>query len=371
MPRFILFDGAPTLAQCLHTEKLPANSRGRWRTFSVDLPPTRSTSPHLARTTSDEEVKHDEEDEDASKQRRTGLTTSQDEEVEPRASQFADADTTGLFSAARKPDIVPSSQPNEDEDDVDRPTKRARRNEWHAEEENEDEDEANTTKNTSVFLPAPSQNLSRHLLHRRFQLSQAASLLSQNNRSSRSHRLSHLAEVSNASTIFSDDGGTSFDATYAAEAASMGTPPNFAWKVHQLISIGQLRNRIGKQVSILAAVVDYRASDEGSRAPSTVTLIDHSGQTAKLVLWKHVGRQVTEAIQTGDILFIGDVSVKEYDGKAQLNFNDWTSRVGISWRTSVFSEEDEAYRFHEGWTESVPEAKRVLEEAVFFRQWEG
>jgi hypothetical protein len=66
---------------------------------------------------------------------------------------------------------------------------------------------------------------------------------------------------------------------------------------------------MGRKVHVLAIVIDYTASQEGSRLPSNVTLMDRTGQNATLVLWKDVGRQILGVIRKGDVLYLGSALI--------------------------------------------------------------
>ncbi|GAA6008939.1 hypothetical protein JCM10207_004034 [Rhodosporidiobolus poonsookiae] len=178
-----------------------------------------------------------------------------------------------------------------------------------------------------------------------------------------------MPDISYASTMFADEGAT-YDSTFAGEGFSMGAPPELKWEIHDLVPLDQLRKRLkdGRRVSVLAAVVDYQASEEGSKLPTTVSLTDHTGQPTKLTLWRDIGREVLQYIRKGDILFVSDVTPKEYQGVVNLGFDEWSSRLGITWRSLVFDEEDERYRFHEGWRQHIPQAEAVLTEVDWFRR---
>ncbi|GAA5830348.1 hypothetical protein JCM11251_001318 [Rhodosporidiobolus azoricus] len=370
MPKFVVFEGAPTVQQCLEAVQLPAGSRGSWRTFPVGLSAPRSTTPPPRKARRDEDSTGDR----ARKRLllRTTVTQSeaQEEDDDVKVSQFADADTTGLFSAARQAAVVPSSQPDGNDDHFERQTKRIRQEEQNLGEDGEEGgDDANGTTPASALLPPPSQvnpRLSRLIRRNRFSL--APSFASQN-RTSRSNLPLHLAEISNVSSTYTEEGAT-YDSTMIGDVR-LGPPPEFVFGVHQLIAVNQLRNHVGRKAHVLACVLDYTAADEGSKAPSSVSLIDHSGQTTKLIAWKDTGRELLKQIRRGDVVYAGPVAVKEYQAKTQLTYDDRESCLYIYWRSMMFDVDELEFNWDEKWVEAevAPQAKRVFEEVNFFRQF--
>ncbi|BGP13899.1 hypothetical protein JCM10213_002540 [Rhodosporidiobolus nylandii] len=371
MPRWVVFDGAPSVEQCLNTPKTSPTAPGTWRTLLVDLPPPLSTTSSKKRGPSLRPTESQYEDAEVSGVTERPIKRAKEAGTEPAASQFADADTTGLFSSSRRAELVPPSQPEDGEMKQGCPGKRARREEELVKEEPEEGDE--TGRSTSLFLPAPSQPHKRHSLYRQTQPSHSV-LESQ----SRSFRFppSAVPEVSNVTSVFAEEGGT-YDTTYAGDGTSIGAPPSFSWQLADITPLNQLRQYMGRnrrgeviKTGVLASVIDTRAADPNARAPSTVSLMDRSGaQVVKLALWGDTGRQVLRVIQRGDVLFIGNVTVDQHNKQIQLKFSEYSSQLGICWRSYVEDDNDELYRFHEGWRAHIPQARRVLEEAEAFARF--
>lgn len=66
------------------------------------------------------------------------------------------------------------------------------------------------------------------------------------------------------------------------------------------------------------------------------------------------------------------MTVKEYEKRMQLNFNNSTSQLQICWRSAILDvEEDTPYQWPEGWKEARPEARVVLEEKDFYKEFMG
>lgn len=110
-----------------------------------------------------------------------------------------------------------------------------------------------------------------------------------------------------ASTDFYGD--ESYDATYSMGGISLGPPPQFSWQVHQLVALDQLRGRLANQkkrfakVSVLACVLTFEKRDTKVGSLTEVVLVDSTGQTATLVLWKEAGDEIARVIQRGDVIF--------------------------------------------------------------------
>ncbi|GAA5921989.1 hypothetical protein JCM1841_000723 [Sporobolomyces salmonicolor] len=115
MPRFILFDGAPTVAECLASEKNPRCPPLRWQTFKFSIPaapPARSTA--APPPPSPPEASQFQDAETLPKDRLV-----EDEDLpawaDGTSSQFADADTSGEGKRPKdKKELVPESE-NEEE----------------------------------------------------------------------------------------------------------------------------------------------------------------------------------------------------------------------------------------------------------------
>ncbi|GAA6027044.1 hypothetical protein JCM8097_006066 [Rhodosporidiobolus ruineniae] len=296
MPRLVLFDGAPTLEQCLQSARLPSKPRGSWTAFSFDLSSTRSTSSRDASQQQPAAADEDEHGGRALKERLSHSKRPKEELEEPTASQFADADTTGLFSSRHGGEVPSQSR--------------------------------------SFFFPPATAHL----------------------------------DTTTASTAFYDESAT-YDTTYGPDGQSMGAPPRFKFLVSSLTPLSGLAGRIGRKVSVLAAVVDVMPNtDEMRNLPSKVNLTDSSGKNVTLILWKNAAREICSKIRRGDILYLGTVAVSEYNSHLQLTYGESTSQIGICWRSLVFDDEDLEYQFDEGWRYHHDEARRVLGEVDHWRR---
>ncbi|GAA5848665.1 hypothetical protein JCM8547_004589 [Rhodosporidiobolus lusitaniae] len=365
MPRFVMFDGAPTVAHLLATVERPSSSRGTWRTLPL-RPRLPSTSPRKDPQASPPAVELQIRDADT-----TAVLGEQKEQSkraweEHIASQFADADVTGLFSSRGRDEVLPSSIGEDEGVTEEPPKKHSRRLAELVKQEAREKQHESSRSGQSLLLPPPSQPRARPSFRRPTQQSQLTRSFS-HLPSFRFPATAPPFDVTDASAVYTDDGST-VDGTFFREGKSMGAPPQFEWEVHGLTQLNQLRTRVGKKVSIVASVIDYKAAQEGSTVPSTVNLLDHTGQPATLVVWKDFGRQLLQVIRRSDILYLGDLFVKEYQGAIQPSYSETSSRCGICWRGTILDEDDYAYRFDEGWREHQPQAKVVLKEWDFLRE---
>ncbi|BGO89616.1 hypothetical protein JCM10020v2_001248 [Rhodotorula toruloides] len=181
-----------------------------------------------------------------------------------------------------------------------------------------------------------------------------------------------LPDITAASTnCYGDD---SYAATQSIGGISLGPPPQFSWHVHQLVPLDQLRGRLANQkkryakFSVLTCVLTFDKRDTKAGSLTEVVLVDSTGQTATLVLWKESGDEIARAIQRGDVIFVENLAIKEYNGKIQLSFSDRESQLGICWRTHITEDADYDYRFPEAWRHDIPQANAVLREAEWFRR---
>ncbi|GAA5905397.1 hypothetical protein JCM5296_003706 [Sporobolomyces johnsonii] len=354
MPRFILFDGAPTLAECLASENQPNRPPRCWQTFELALPaapPTRSTGPPPP--TPPPEASQFQ---DAETQPKNML--GEEEEVpawaDRTSSQFADADTSGEGERPEgRKELVPDSQ---DEEEVfngqveERSGKRAR----ISLPEDEPDEEASSSRFT-FMLPPPTQ--------------------SQRRRSSRfpaaSQPISYpfpptAPDTTNQSTTFIEE--DSYASTFGG-GLSIGAPPRFPWKISSIVKLDKLRSRLrppsnnrdrDPEVSVLGAVSDVSRKDTSVGPVTEITIEDETGGLAKAVIWGDAGDELGTAIRRGDVVYFGHVKLKHRDNQAiELRFDPRSSEVGICWRTRRFTAEDDCYHFHEGFREVLPEADAV------------
>jgi len=251
------------------------------------------------------------------------------------------------------------------------------------------------------MIPPPTQKRSRYSAVFRAQHSQPVLQPPHDDVSFAFAPSAPLFDVSRADTTVEYTADDSYDAT-DAEGASLGAPPHFPWKVYDLTPLNQLRKKLVNastrgapppKVSVLAAVNSFEQRDTAKSKLTEVTLIDDSGQHAKLAIWGAAGVEIGKVIQRADIVYVesaslspslsdaplrpaadavlalssrADVALKEYGGALQLSFSDRDSQLGICWRTHAVDADDWAYRFHEGWRESLVEADEVLKQADWF-----
>lgn len=140
MPRFVVFDGAPTLEQCRKSLKLRPGFKGTWTTLPLPLPPPPSTSPRTRPPSSPPAVESQFQDADTTMQRNSRRTRASEGGKPPAASQFADADTTGLFSSSSRERVVAIKGEAQESEGEGPPTKRTKRFEESYQEEEEAED---------------------------------------------------------------------------------------------------------------------------------------------------------------------------------------------------------------------------------------
>ncbi|BGP37977.1 hypothetical protein JCM10449v2_001904 [Rhodotorula kratochvilovae] len=376
MTRFVLFDGAPTIEQCYSSLGTNAAPAGAWHTFTVELspsPPPHQSTSRSSPFTPEIAAQGLGTPPAAKNKRRRSSPGSQQNPWDVTTSQFDDADEPHEVGVPPKEAAaVPSSDDEPDSLEMER-RKVRRRSSSSPEVEPEQEDEDDGTSRISFMMPPPTQTRSRYSSVYRMQQSQPAF--------QPPHDVSFpfpppapLPDVSRAMTSYTAD--DSYDATYA-DGASLGAPPHFGWKVYNLSALDQLRKRLAKakgastKVSVLAAVNSFERRETRAGFVAEVTLIDDSGQHVKLVLWKAAGVEIAKVIRPGDIVYVESVTLKEYNNALQLTFSDRDSQLGICWRTHILDEDDELYRFHVGWRESIAEAEEVLKQAEWFARRMG
>ncbi|GAA6056411.1 hypothetical protein JCM3770_000689 [Rhodotorula araucariae] len=369
MTRFVLFEGAPTVQQCYSSLDANAPPAGVWHAFTVELspsPPLHQPTSRAPSSSLEAAWQGSATPPPAKKKRRRASPTPQQNPWDVTTSQFDDADEppeAGVPSETA--DVIPSTQ--DDADSLEMARRKMRRCSSSSPELQQDEDGASRT---SFMMPPPTQTRSRYSAVYRMQQAQPA-FQPQHEVSLPFPPTAPLPDVSRALTSYTTD--DSYDATYA-DGISLGVPPHFGWKVYNLTRLDQLRRRLAKanrappKISVLAAVNSYEQRETRAGIVTEVTLIDDSGQHAKLVLWKAAGVEIAEVIRRGDIVYVESVALKEYNHALQLTFSDRDSQLGICWRTHVLDEDDEVYRFHVGWRESLVEAEEVLKQAEWFAQ---
>ncbi|GAA5953535.1 hypothetical protein JCM21900_006194 [Sporobolomyces salmonicolor] len=165
MPRFVLFDGAPTVAECLASEKNPRRLALRWQTFEFSIPaapPARSTAPPPPPSPLEASQFHDAET--LPKDR---LVVDEDLPAwaDRTSSQFADADTSGEGKRPKDKKELVSESENEEEVEKDQVEESLGRRTGISLQEEEPEDEASTLRST---LMSPSREQSHRRRSSRF-----------------------------------------------------------------------------------------------------------------------------------------------------------------------------------------------------------
>ncbi|BGP30090.1 hypothetical protein JCM10296v2_001842 [Rhodotorula toruloides] len=364
MPRCIAFDGAPTVKLLLETVDAASPPRSAWQTFTFRLAP-----PSSPRSTS----KGGRGGQDVGRRRTAGEGRGggQQGAGEPAqvwdvtSSQFADADISRQGDEA---EAVPSGET--DEDTLLHVRKRPRRRSTPSQEswepvKEEAGDDFEGESRMSVILPPPTQLGRRSTL---FPPTQNAHEFTTSTFPPTAPR----PGITAASTDFYGD--DSYAGTQSIGGISLGPPPQFSWHVHQLVPLDRLRGRLANhkkrysKFSVLACVLTFDKRDTKVGSLTEVVLVDSTGQTATLVLWKESGDEIARVIQRGDVIFVENLAIKEYNGKIQLSFSDRESQLGVCWRTHITDDADYDYRFPEAWRHDIPQANAVLREAEWFRR---
>jgi len=96
---------------------------------------------------------------------------------------------------------------------------------------------------------------------------------------------------------------------------SIGPPPRFLWKLHDLTKLDQLRLRLNSHqsrsyrpdptVSILGVVSVSTSKDTSVGKVTEVVLEDETGGKVKLVSWGQQGIELNEVLQLGDVVYFG------------------------------------------------------------------
>jgi len=185
---------------------------------------------------------------------------------------------------------------------------------------------------------------------------------------------------------------------------SIGAPPRFLWKLHDLTKLDQLGSRLtsssshrsNQTVSILAVVSVVNGKDTSVGRVTELVLEDETGSKVKLVSWGEQGVELTQWLRVGDVVYFGSAYIlsltlspferaewrseesfaevrlkrSKFDvTQLEVSLIDNTSQVGIAYRTRVFDPEDEElYQFHSAWSRTEAEARVVLEIVDWWKQ---
>lgn len=328
MVRLVLFEGAPSVAQCYSSLDSATTATGSWDTFTVELSPP--PSPHQSTPTSP--PRHSFKDAAPASQppakRRRPSPVLDGNPWDVTGSQFQDADESG--AAPSRPANAAVSSSDSEPDSLEVARRRARRRSSSSPEiqalKQEDEDEGASKisalhlpldhgktqltahTQTGFMMPPPTQSRAGHSAVFRAEQSQPA-VQPPHDVSFPSPPSAPLPDVSrNISDYTADD---SYDATYA-DGVSLGAPPHLPWKVYHLTPLNELRKKLlnargapPPRVSVLATVNSFEQRDTANgKALTEVTLIDDSGQHAKLVLWGAAGIEIAKFIRRADIIYV-------------------------------------------------------------------
>ncbi|GAA5851292.1 hypothetical protein JCM9279_001094 [Rhodotorula babjevae] len=374
MRRLVLFEGAPSIAQCYSSLNRAAQPAASWDTVTIDCSPPPSPhqpTPHSPQPAPPASSKSPAADAQPTIKPEPPSPGFNGDLWDRTASQFRDAPESSPVQSERAP-VLPVDEP----DSLELSRRRTRRRSTPSPEVEgpEQKDEGEGFSRTSFMMPPPTQNRSRYSAVYRAQHSQPVLPPPHDDVSFAFPPSAPLLDLSRADTTANYTADDSYDATYA-EGASLGAPPQFAWKVYDLTRLNQLRKKLVNssnkggpplKVSVLAAVNSFEQRDTAKSKLTEVTLIDDSGQHVKLAIWGAAGVEIGNVIQRADIVYVDNVALKEYGGALQLSFSDRDSQLGICWRTHALDADDWAYRFHEGWRESLVEADEVLKQADWF-----
>ncbi|GAA5852148.1 hypothetical protein JCM5353_005710 [Sporobolomyces roseus] len=190
-------------------------------------------------------------------------------------------------------------------------------------------------------------------------------------------RSSRSPSDSSSSSLLDDS--SSLERTGTSEI-SIGAPPRFLWKLHDLTKLDQLGSRLTSSsshrsnptVSILGVVSVVNGKDTSVGRVTELVLEDETGSKVKLVSWGEQGVELTQWLRVGDVVYFGKVRLKrsKFDvTQLEVSLIDNTSQVGIAYRTRVFDPEDEElYQFHSAWSRTEAEARVVLEIVDWWKQ---
>lgn len=188
-----------------------------------------------------------------------------------------------------------------------------------------------------------------------------------------------------------NEGGSLYgEMSYADEEASyIGAPPNYEWKTSQLTELSKLRSVAEgrsmygrRRASILAVIRSFEQPKEIKAGLwlAKWCLEDASGGALTLVIWGETAKDWSEAVQVGDVVFIGgeypccggghawrlmsgratDINLKLHEGIVEGTPSTSDSALQICYRTRKFKEEDEGYRFRPEHAECSAQAEKVL-----------
>ncbi|KPV75915.1 uncharacterized protein RHOBADRAFT_52927 [Rhodotorula graminis WP1] len=370
MRRLVLFEGAPTIEQCYSSLDLDHQPDTSWHIVTLDFSPPHQPTLGAPRPASPASPAPRPAAQQPTIKPEATAPSAGGNPWDVTASQFQDAVEGSPVQDARA-----GAEPEEQPDSLELSRRRTRRRSSSSPEveRSEQEDEGEGVSRTSFMMPPPTQARSRYSAVFRAQHSQPVLQPPHDDVSFAFPPSAAFLDVSRDTTVnyTADD---SYDPTYA-EGASLGAPPHFAWKVYDLTALNQLRKKLvqasvrgapSSKVSVLAAVNSFEQRDTAKSKLTEVTLIDDSGQHVKLAIWGAAGVEIGKVIQRADIIYVENVALKEYGGALQLSFSDRDSQLGICWRTHAVDVDDWAYRFHEGWRESLVEADEVLKQADWF-----
>jgi len=126
--------------------------------------------------------------------------------------------------------------------------------------------------------------------------------------------LTSITERSSPSRSHSID--DSFDVTSNSEI-SIGPPPRFLWKLHDLTKLSQLRSRLTSHptrqykpdptVSVLGVVSVLTSKETSVGRVTEVVLEDETGGKCKVVSWGQQGIELNEVLRLGDVVYFGSV----------------------------------------------------------------
>ncbi|GAA6061782.1 hypothetical protein JCM10212_001388 [Sporobolomyces blumeae] len=362
MVRFVLFDGAPSRAECLEAERDPPKNEARWisSTFSI-APPLNAVEPadRPLRQTRQADTPDDLE-------KRRGSVNARDAETETQ--RFADAEESvnepgrrgfgGCPPRAKRPRITGPEQKTQGEE----------------------------TCSSFLFLPPPSQPRPPGQSFR-----SAKAVLDLANEADETDLVSFVVErdsttrlsdptldanLSYAHNMTTVDDSYSSTADHSGSDVSMGPPPNLPWQISSLTKLSQVRSRFmahrvssapGGQpyshpiVSVLGAISSVVGKDTSAGRVTEISFEDDSGACVRIVSWGDQGDELARAIRIGDVVFFGKLAIVEnkHTRVLELRLNGSTSQVGIAYRTRVFCSQDELYRYHAGYAKVSAEAEQV------------
>ncbi|GAA5897498.1 uncharacterized protein JCM6883_006720 [Sporobolomyces salmoneus] len=385
MTRYIIFTGAPTIAECRAPLLNPSEPRSsHWRTttfeFSSSEQGNDSTSPSTSKDRKTVEevwdvtgsqfkdavetpVRRGEEKERQRKRRRTtNASTQVAMEEESQCQSFF------MFPPPSQPRVSrPSTQSQ-------RPATRSRASEIVPPSPRQERMRSNDTTRFSQF-PDPSNTV----------------LEGDETTFTRHYNLTSIMEAS-SSPPHHETSSPSRSPTKNSEATdsfldssslelSIGPPPNLPWSLHDLTKLDQLsrlhpvhssskHNGDSLIVSVLAMISSVTLKEVLNQNTgmgmklNEMVLEDETGGIVRLVAWGQQGEELNQVLRVGDLVYFGKVKLlkSNYNQSLELRLIEGTSRIGISFRTRVFEEhEDALYRFERVWIKELEQARTVYE----------